>query len=59
VTEEDLQRMVLLLSAHVENLIERVLELEECQELHEVRLRAVERATPLRAPKPPPPPKLR
>ena len=58
-TEEDLQRMVLLLSAHVENLIERVLELEECQELHEVRLRAVERATPLRAPKPPPPPKLR
>ena len=58
-TEQELRDMVVLLAAHVENLIERVLELEECQELHEVRLRAVERATPLRAPKPPPPPKLR
>jgi len=58
VTERELRDMVVLLAAHVENLIERVLELEECQELHEARLRRVERATPLRAPKPPPP-KLR
>jgi len=50
VTEKDYQRMVLLLQAHVENLIERVLELEECCERQEARLRAVERATPLTAP---------
>lgn len=54
-TEQELQDTVLLLVAHVENLIERVLELEECCERQEARLRAVERATPWQRPKSPPP----
>ena len=44
-----------LYEAHVENLIERVYELEQTIEVLLVKLRAVERATPLSAPKKPPP----
>lgn len=46
-----------LYEAHTENLIERVYELEQIIEAMEVRLRAVERSTPLAAPKKAPKPR--
>jgi hypothetical protein len=45
-----LEREAKLYRAHVENLIERVYELEQTVEVMVSRLAAVERATPLRAP---------
>ena len=57
-TEQELRDTVVLLVAHVENLIERVLELEEQAEVLMARLKAVERATPWQAPAKPKPPKL-
>jgi hypothetical protein len=51
----ELEGLMKLYVAHVENLIERVYELEETTEAMKPRLRAVERATPLKRPKPPPP----
>jgi len=44
-----------LYQAHVENLIERVFELENTVEAMKTRLAAVERATPLKAPPKKPP----
>jgi len=56
VTEQELRDTIVLLVAHVENLIERVLFLEEQAEVLLARLKAVERAVPWQAP--PKPPKL-
>jgi len=50
-----LEAAVLIDHAHVENLIERVFELENTVAAVKLRLGTVERATPLRAPRKRPP----
>jgi len=52
-----LERESKIYHAHLENLIERVFELEQTTEVMVSRLAAVERATPLRDPLPPKPKK--
>jgi hypothetical protein len=47
----DLEAAEKIYQAHVENLIERVYELESTVEAMKVRLKAVERATPLQRPR--------
>jgi hypothetical protein len=56
---QDLEAGARLYEAHVENLIERVFALENEVEAMRVRLKAVERATPLKRPETGPPVKTK